>query len=100
MQDEQYLIDRELGSATLECLDPSWDEAELTIDLSSGGPKVSLAPVGREGLAMPSDDIYVAVGKLLKLHRDEATDLQRAVYTFKRRPDGKWGFAADFVYPP
>jgi len=74
MQDEQYLIDRELGSATLACLDPTWDEAELVIDLAGGGPKVSLAPVGRDGLAMPSDDIYVAVGKLLKLHRDEATD--------------------------
>jgi hypothetical protein len=37
---------------------------------------------------------------LINHHKDEATDLQRAVYTFQRRPDGKWSFAADFVYPP
>lgn len=100
MQDQQYLIDRELGAATLECLDPTWDEAELVIDLAGGGPKVSLTPVGRDSVALPSDDVFVAVGKLIKLHKDEATDLQRAVYTFRRRPDGKWSFAADFVYPP
>lgn len=100
MQDEQYLIDRELGAATLACLDPSWDEAELVIDLTSGGPKISLTPVGRDGFAVPSDAVYVAVGKLINLHKDEATDLQRAVYTFQKRPDGKWRFAADFVYPP
>lgn len=95
--DEQYLIDRELGTATLACLDPTWDEAELVIDLS-GGTKVSLAPVGGNGFGMPSDEIFVGVGKLIKHHKDEATDLQRAVYTFRRRPDGKWSFAVDFVY--
>jgi hypothetical protein len=100
MQDDQYLIDRELSAATLECLDPTWDEAELVIDLSGGGAKVSLAPVDGNGFAMPSDEVYVAVGKLRKLHKDEATDLQRAVYTFRRRPDGKWSFAADFAYLP
>lgn len=98
MQDQQYLIDRELGAATLECLDPTWDEAELVIELAGGGPKVSLAPVGKDGVVMPSDDVFVAVGKLIKLHKDEATDLQRAVYTFRRRPNGTWSFAADFVY--
>jgi len=100
MQDDQYLIDRELGAATLECLDPTWDEAELVIDLSGGGTKVSLAPVGTDGVALPSDEVFVAVGKLIKHHKDEATDLQQATYTFRRRPDGKWSFAADFVYPP
>ena len=100
MQDDAYFIDQELGAATLECLDPSWEEAQLVIDLAGGGVRVSLAPVGREGVAMPSDEVYEAVGKLVKYHRDNATDLESAVYTFRRRPDGKWHFVGDFVYPP
>ena len=100
MQEDQYLIDRELSAAALECLDPTWHEAELVIDLSGGGTKVSLAPVDGNGFGMPSDEVFVAVGKLRQLHRDEATDLQKAVYTFRRRSDGKWSFAADFAYAP
>lgn len=100
MQDEQYLIDRELGAATLECLEPAWDEAQLTIDLTGGTTRVALVPVGRDGVGMPSDEVYVAVGKLVKLHQDHATELQRATYTFRKRPDGKWSFVGDYVYPP
>lgn len=99
MLDEQYLIDRELGAATLASLDPTWDEAVLVIDLSDGGTKVSLTRGGGYSVGMPSDEVYVAAGKLRKLHTDEGTDLQRAIYTFRQRPDGKWSFATDYVYP-
>jgi len=59
MDDEQYFIDREIGKATLECLDESRGGAELIVD----------------------------------------SGLQRITYTFHRKPDGKWKFEADLVYP-
>ena len=100
LQDEQYWIDQELGQAALECLKPSWDVAELVVELGQGGTKVSLQPIGASGVGMPSDAVFEAVGKLAKLHRDYATDLQKAKYAFQRRPDGKWSFEADFEYAP
>lgn len=99
MQDDQYFIDRELGQATLACLDPTWDGADLVIDLRTG-VKVSLVRVGADGFGVPSDDVYVAVGKLVQLHKAHATGLQRATYAFRRRSDGKWSFTADYLYPP
>ena len=100
MEDEQYLIDRELGTTTLECLDPDWEEAQLTIDLAGGAARVALVPLGQDGVGVPSDEVYAAVGKLLKLHDDHATELVRATYTFRRLPSGKWNFVGDYVYPP
>jgi hypothetical protein len=98
--DEQYAIDQELGPATLECLDPSWDEAQLEVDLTQGKTRVSLKPVGREGVKLPSDAVFEAVGRLAKLHRDNATDLKKAIYTFRRQADGTWRFETDFHYAP
>jgi len=100
MQDEQYLIDRELGAATLECLDPLWEQAQLTIELAGGAARVALAPLGCDGVGVPSDATYAAIDRLVTLHQEHATELLRATYTFRRRADGKWSFVADYVYLP
>jgi hypothetical protein len=101
VDEEQYAIDQELGAATLECIDPDWDAAELIIDFSKGGGvAVRLARVGKPGLGVPSDEVNEAIGKLVQLHQDHDTEVQRITYNFRRQPSGNWKFVADFVYPP
>ncbi len=99
MDDEQYLIDREIGKATLESLDPSWDDAELIVDLSLGKVGLLLRRLSSGEIAVPSDQLQLAVGHLAQHHADTASGLQRIRYVFRRKPDGKWKFEADFVYP-
>jgi len=98
MDDEQYFIDREIGKATLECLDESWDGAELIVDLSGGKVKVLLQRLQSTEIAAPSDELQLAIGHLQQHHADTGSGLQRITYTFRRKPDGKWKFEADFVY--
>lgn len=99
MSDEQYFIDQELGKATLEALDPSWDGAELMIDMTLGKVGVLLRRLGTAEVSVPSNEMDLAIGHLVQHHKDTATGLQRVTYTFRRKPDGKWKFEADFVYP-
>lgn len=99
MDDEQYLIDREIGKATLECLDPAWDGAELVVDMGIlGKVGVLLRRLGGIDIGVPSDDLQLAVGHLVQHHTDVGSGLRRITYTFTRKPDGKWKFEADFVY--
>jgi hypothetical protein len=100
MQDEHYLIDRELVEATVKCFDRTWSDAELVVDMAGASVNVSLRPVDRSGVGVPSDEVYEAVGKLVHLHRIHATGLQQAVYRFRLKQDGKWSYVIDFVYPP
>ncbi len=100
MEDEQYLIDTELAAATLECFDPAWTQGELIVDMAGASVQVSLSPIGAGGVGVPSDEVYTAVGKLVQLHRAHATELQRAIYTFRLKSNGKWSYVVDFVYPP
>jgi hypothetical protein len=99
MDDEQYLIDREIGKATLECLDPTWEGAELVVDLGLlDKVGVLLRRLGGAEVGVPSDDLQLAIGHLVQHHTDTRSGLQRIVYTFSRKPDGKWKYEADFVY--
>lgn len=100
MQDDQYFIDQELGKATLACLDSEWEGAELIIDLKGDSVLVQLRRLGRPDVGVPSDEVHAAIGKLVQHHEDTASELERATYTFHRKPDGRWKFVADFVYPP
>jgi hypothetical protein len=99
MDDEQYFIDQEIGKATLECLDPSWDDAELTVDMSLGKVGVLLRRLASNEVGVASDELQLAIGHLVQHHTDTGTGLQRITYTFRRKPDGKWKFEADFIYP-
>jgi hypothetical protein len=98
MDDEQYFIDQEIGKATLASLDPSWDGAELIVDMSVGKVGLLLRRLGGSEIGVPSDELQLAAGHLLQHHTDTASGLQRITYTFRRKPDGKWKFEADFVY--
>jgi hypothetical protein len=100
MDDEQYFIDQEIGKATLASLDPAWDGAELIVDLSLGKVGLLLRRLAGTEIGVPSDELQLAVGHLLQHHTDTGSGLQRITYTFRRKPDGKWKFEADFVYPP
>lgn len=100
MDDEQYLIDREIGKATLESLDPAWDAAELVVDMGMlGTVGVLLRRPGSADIGVPSDELQLAIGHLVQHHVDVGSGLQRITYVFTRKPDGKWKFQADFVYP-
>ncbi|MDF3071449.1 MAG: hypothetical protein K0R38_7050 [Polyangiaceae bacterium] len=99
MDDEQYLIDQGIGKATLECLDPAWDAAELVVELGGDTAGLQLRRLGTHEVVAPSDELQLAVGHLLQHHTDTESELQRITYTFRRKPDGKWKFEADFVYP-
>lgn len=99
MDDEQYFIDQELGKARLECLDPAWDGAELIVDMTLGKVGVLLRRLGTGEVGVPSDELQLAIGHLVQHHKDTASGVQRITYTFRRKPDGKWKFEADFVYP-
>ena len=99
MDDEQYFIDQEIGKATLASLDPEWEGAELTINLSLGTVGILLRRTNTTEIAVPSDELQLAIGHLVQHHRDTGSELQRVVYSFQRQPTGKWKFVADFTYP-
>jgi hypothetical protein len=98
MDDEQYFIDQEIGKATLESLDRSWDGAELIVDLNVGKAAVLLRRLASTEIGLPSDELQLAIGHLLQHHSDTRSGLKRITYTFHREPNGKWKFEADFVY--
>jgi hypothetical protein len=100
VDDEQYFIDQEIGKSTLECIDEGWDGAELVVDMSVlGKVGVVLRRLGSADVAVPSAALDLAIGHLVQHHTDTQSGLQRISYRFTRKPDGKWKFEADFVYP-
>lgn len=104
LQDEQLPIDRELGGAVLALLPENWNAATLVAmrkagDEDSESYMLSIEPpAGTPGTAAPDEKVQLAVRKLFLLHRRYATGLRVASYVFRRRPDGRWSFTADFQY--
>ena len=104
LQEEQLPIDRELGGAVLALLPSQWDAASLRAErqLGTGNSEsyvLSIEPLaGGHGTVVPDEKVQHAVRKLFLLHRRYSTGLQSASYVFRRKPDGRWAFTADFQY--
>ncbi|MCY1016431.1 hypothetical protein [Pyxidicoccus sp. MSG2] len=104
LQEEQLPIDRELGGAVLALLPSQWDAASLRAERQPGTDSsesyvLSIEPLAvGSGTVVPDEEVQLAVRKLFLLHRRYTTGLRSACYVFRRKPDGRWAFTADFQY--
>jgi hypothetical protein len=56
LQDEQFPIDREIGSAVLLDIDPKWAEFFLEIENAGNSQRIVVENIQTGETAMPSDD--------------------------------------------
>jgi hypothetical protein len=104
LQDEQFAVDRELGQAVLAQVPQGWHMVTLRAE-NQPGPQgteryqisFETAP-GVPGAMVANETTQLAVRKLFLLHRRYATGMKVAIYLFRQRPDGRWGWNAEYEY--
>ena len=98
LQDEQFHIDRQLGSAALRCVTSDIKKFYLIAEKTQSGMSIALESDDNSDILSPSEDVFTAVRELFLLNDKYKTDLNGIKYTFEQKDNGKWGFVSDFSY--
>lgn len=103
LQQRQFPIDRTIFGEVLACIPSSWSQVKLVAlvkQTSNSGVTmdVRLDGVGQPGIAPVSDPLMDRIRELFFLNDEFNTHLRGISYTYKREPDGKWAWSADYEY--
>lgn len=97
-------MDHELGQALLTRVPREWNAVIMIVERRLGLQdrdeyRLSLeSPTNSPGVAIVDEALNLIVRKLFLLHRRYMTGLKGMTYTFRRRPDGRWAWTAEYQY--